>query len=77
VPLHLRNATTGVTKALGHGRGYRYAHAHAGGVVEQEHLPEALRGHRYYTAGDQGAEAELVRRLAELRARAGQATGST
>jgi putative ATPase len=76
VPLHLRNATTGVTKALGHGRGYKYAHDHAGGVVEQEHLPDALRGHRYYTAGEQGAEAELARRLAELRARAGQATGS-
>ena len=42
VPLHLRNAVTGLGRAMGYGTGYRYAHDHEGGVVEQEHLPESL-----------------------------------
>ena len=40
VPLHLRNAVTGLGRAMGYGTGYRYAHDHDGGVVEQEHLPD-------------------------------------
>ena len=58
VPLHLRNAVTGLMKSLGYGAGYEYAHDHEGNVAaEQVHLPEALAGRRYYTAGREGAEA--------------------
>ncbi len=42
VPLHLRNAVTGLGRSMGYGSGYRYAHDHEGGVVEQEHLPASL-----------------------------------
>jgi putative ATPase len=48
VPLHLRNAVTGLMKGLGYGKGYRYAHDYRGAVVEQHHLPDNLRGRRYF-----------------------------
>jgi putative ATPase len=67
VPLHLRNAVTGLGRAMGYGTGYRYAHDHEGGVVAQEHLPESLSGHRYYDPSDHGAEREVAHRLAANR----------
>ena len=67
VPLHIRNAPTGLMKDLGYGRGYQYAHDAPEARVDQEHLPEALRGRRYYRPTDRGLEAELGRRLAEWR----------
>ncbi len=48
VPLHLRNAVTGLMREMGYGRGYRYAHEFAGARVEQQHLPDALAGRRFY-----------------------------
>ena len=67
VPLHIRNAPTGLMRDLGYGRGYQYAHDAPEARVEQEHLPEALRDHRYYRPVDRGLETELGRRLAEWR----------
>jgi putative ATPase len=67
VPLHLRNASTSLTKGMGFGRGYRYAHDEKGAVVDQQHLPDELRGHRYYTPTDHGAEALIAARLAAIR----------
>jgi putative ATPase len=49
VPLHLRNATTGLMKGLGYGEGYKYAHSFEEGRAEDmECLPEGLRGRKYY-----------------------------
>ena len=48
VPLHLRNAVTSMMKGLGYGKGYRYVHDDPRASQEQEHLPEALRGRKYY-----------------------------
>ena len=60
VPLHLRNAVTGLMKSLGYGAGYEYAHNHEGHVAEEQvHLPDALAGRRYYEAGPEGAEASF------------------
>ncbi len=67
VPLHLRNAPTGLMRDLGYGGGYQYAHDAPDARVEQEHLPPALRGREYYRPTDRGLEAELGRRLAEWR----------
>ena len=53
---------------MGHGAGYKYPHAY-GGWVEQQYLPDALRGASYFTAR-RGVELELVRRLDELKRRA-------
>jgi putative ATPase len=67
VPLHIRNAPTGLMKTLGYGKGYRYAHDAADARVDQEHLPLSLRGRRYYRPTDRGLEADIGRRLAEWR----------
>ena len=66
VPLHLRNAVTGLGRSMGYGSGYRYAHDHEGGVVKQAHLPESLAGHRYYDPSDHGAERAISERLAAI-----------
>jgi putative ATPase len=67
VPLHLRNAVTGLDKALGYGSDYRYAHDFPEHRVEQQHLPENLAGKRYYEPGTEGAEAEIAERLGRKR----------
>jgi putative ATPase len=67
VPLHIRNAPTGLMKDLGYGSGYRYAHDAPDARVDQEHLPDALRGREYYRPTPRGLEAEIGRRLAEWR----------
>ena len=72
VPLHLRNAVTGLMHHLGYGKGYRYAHDAPGHYDPDEvFLPPSLEGRRYYEPTDLGAEAELSSRLAALR-RSGQ-----
>jgi len=64
VPLHLRNAPTGLMANMGYGKGYQYAHDAVDARVAQEHLPEALRGRIYYRPVDRGLEKELAARLA-------------
>jgi putative ATPase len=66
VPLHLRNAPTGLMRNLGYGEGYRYAHDFAGGVVGQQNLPSNLAGRRYYEPSDRGFEHDLRDRLAQI-----------
>jgi putative ATPase len=51
VPLHLRNAPTGLMKSMGYGKGYKYAHDFEGGVADQVHLPEKLAGRKLYKPG--------------------------
>ncbi|MEW6448427.1 MAG: replication-associated recombination protein A [Bacillota bacterium] len=67
VPLHLRDANYYGAKSFGHGRGYKYPHDYPGGFVQQEYLPEPLRGTTYYHPTDRGAEATLRERLLRLR----------
>ena len=69
VPLHIRNAPTGLMRQLGYGRGYQYAHDAPDASVDQEHLPEALRDRQYYRPVERGLEAELAHRLAAWRTR--------
>lgn len=67
VPLHLRNAVTGLMRGLGYGTGYRYAHDSAEHfAAEETFLPESLQGRRYYEPTDLGAEAGLKERRAVL-----------
>jgi putative ATPase len=50
VPLHLRNAVTGLMRSMGYGKNYRYAHDYEGGVAaEQVHMPDKLKGRKVYT----------------------------
>jgi putative ATPase len=67
VPLHIRNAPTGLMAHLGYGKGYQYAHDAPDALVDQEHLPDALRGRVYYRPTERGAEKELADRLEKWR----------
>lgn len=48
VPLHLRNAPTKLMKELDYGKGYRYAHTDPNQAKDQQHLPDKLKGKKYY-----------------------------
>jgi putative ATPase len=50
VPLHLRNAPTGLMKSMGYGRA-QYAHDYEGGVADQVHMPDKLKGRKVYKPG--------------------------
>jgi putative ATPase len=64
VPLHLRNAPTPLMQKLGYGKEYRYAHDFDEHVVAQEHLPDALKGKKYYLPSESGYEKSIKERLA-------------
>ena len=70
VPLHLRNAVTGLMRGLGYGRDYRYSHDFGADDPErwkQRYLPENLADRRFYVPGDQGFEtSDIVARLASI-----------
>jgi putative ATPase len=70
VPLHLRNAVTGLMRGLGYGREYRYSHSFAQGDPArwtQTYLPENLLGRRFYEPGDQGFEAsDIAPRISQI-----------
>ncbi len=63
VPLHLRNAPTGLMRDLGYGRDYRYAHDFRDAYVPQQYLPDKLRGRRFYHPSERGYEQTVKRRL--------------
>ena len=63
VPLHLRNAVTGLMRSQGYGEGYKYAHDYPDHFAPDENLPENLKGRRYYEPSDQGYERQVSERL--------------
>jgi putative ATPase len=63
VPLHLRNAPTPLMEKLGYGKDYKYAHSYPDHIVEQEYLPQELKGKRYYAPSDSGQERQIKERL--------------
>ena len=67
VPLHLRNAVTGLMKNIGYGAGYQYAHNHEDKITDMQCLPDNLVGRSWYKPTDQGFEARLRQRLEEIR----------
>jgi len=67
VPLHIRNAPTSLMKDLGYGKGYQYPHDYPNHFVEEEYLPENLKGRTYYHPSDQGFEREIKKRLENWR----------
>jgi putative ATPase len=68
VPLHIRNAPTGLMKEMGYGKGYRYAHDFEEGYAAQDYLPEAIGGHRYYFPTERGYEKMISGRLKQWQA---------
>jgi putative ATPase len=67
VPLHLRNAVTGLVKEEGYGAGYRYAHDDAPEGMNDRYLPEELTGRVYYEPRKSGTEAEIKARIERWR----------
>jgi putative ATPase len=64
VPLHIRNAPTGLMKELGYGAGYKYAHDYDQAYVPQDYLPDVLRGAKWYEPADAGYEKTVRERIA-------------
>ncbi|MBK8449392.1 MAG: replication-associated recombination protein A [Saprospiraceae bacterium] len=59
VPLHLRNAVTGLMKNMDYGKDYQYAHEHEHSFVDLEYLPEALRAQKFYEPGKNQSEDKI------------------
>jgi putative ATPase len=66
VPLHIRNAPTGLMKKMGYGKNYKYAHSFEGNFADQEFLPEEIKGTTFYDPGKNPREEELRRYLGSL-----------
>jgi putative ATPase len=73
VPLHLRNAPTGLMKGLGYGQGYQYAHDIEGKIADMQCLPDNLRDRTYYHPTNEGVEKRIRERLEEIKRRRSQA----
>jgi putative ATPase len=74
VPLHIRNAPTGLMKDLGYGKGYQYDPSEEDGISSQSYLPEGLEETHFYEPGHFGYEKTVAERLkwwAERRSRGG------
>ncbi|MEM7411853.1 MAG: replication-associated recombination protein A [Myxococcota bacterium] len=69
VPLHLRNAPTGLMRGLGYGKEYAYPHDAPDTFVPRDNLPDGLAGRRFYEPTRYGAEGPVADRLAEWRQR--------
>jgi putative ATPase len=67
VPLHLRNAVTGMMAHFGYGKGYQYAHDAPERLTAMSCLPESLKDRRYYLPTDEGVEKKLKERLESIR----------
>lgn len=63
VPLHLRNAPTQLMKDLNYGEGYKYAHDYPGNFVEQEFLPDKIKGTAFYQPQKNASESKLMERI--------------
>ena len=63
VPLHLRNAPTKLMAELGYSDGYKYAHDYPDNFVEQQFLPDAITGNRFWHAQHTPAEEKLYQRM--------------
>ena len=59
IPLHLRNAPTKLMKQLGYGEDYKYAHDYKNQFIEQEFLPEEIKGTTLYQPGDNQKEKSI------------------
>ncbi len=69
VPLHLRNAPTGLMKGLGYGQGYQYAHDLEGKIADMQCLPDNLRDRTYYHPTNEGLEKRIRERMEEIKRR--------
>ena len=69
VPLHLRNAPTGLMKDLGYGEGYQYAHDVEDGTVTHGNFPDGMEEREYYRPTGRGREKRIADALGRWRRR--------
>ncbi len=74
VPLHLRNAPTGLMKQMGYAKGYKHAHKEEDAVTDMQCLPDALAGAHFYEPTGRGFEQKLRERLEWIAKRRGKST---
>ena len=67
VPLHIRNAPTGLMKELDYGKGYKYAHNYKNAYAPQDYLPDEIKGQEFYSPTDRGYEKTIKQRLEKWR----------
>ncbi|MBE9550934.1 MAG: replication-associated recombination protein A [Proteobacteria bacterium] len=70
VPLHIRNAPTKLTKEIGYGKGYKYAHDFRDAYAAQAYLPEALGDRVFFRPTERGFEKTVKKRLEDWKKRA-------
>jgi putative ATPase len=63
VPLHLRNAPTKLMKEIGYGKNYKYAYEFTGNFVQQNFLPDDLKGTKIYDPSPNARENEIRKQL--------------
>ncbi len=67
VPAHLKDSHYRDASKYGFGKGYKYPHEFPGHYIEQNYLPDELKGKIYYEPDGQGKEAEIKERLEKIR----------
>lgn len=67
VPNHLRDAHYAGARKLGHGEGYLYPHNYPKNYVEQNYLPEELKGRAYYHPTENGYERQIKSHMASIK----------
>lgn len=63
IPMPIRNAPTKLMKEEGYGQGYKYSHDYPGNFVQQEFLPQEIKGTKLYDPGSNAREDEMRKRL--------------
>ena len=66
VPLHIRNAPTKLMKNIGYGKDYKYAHSYAGNFIEDNFLPDNIKGTIFYNPGTNAKEEEIRKKLSGM-----------
>ncbi|HPI69594.1 MAG TPA: replication-associated recombination protein A [Bacteroidales bacterium] len=66
VPLHLRNAPTALMKELGYSKEYKYAHDYSGNFIQDNYLPDEIKGTIFYKPGRNQKEEEIKKRLGKI-----------
>ncbi|OUP20259.1 replication-associated recombination protein RarA [Lachnoclostridium sp. An196] len=69
VPVHLQDRHYGGAEKLGHGIGYKYAHDYPEHYVQQQYLPDEIRGSRFYYPTQMGEEKRISEWLSHLHGR--------
>ena len=67
VPTHLQDAHYKGAEKLGHGLGYKYAHAYPNHYVEQQYLPDALVGTKFYEPTEMGYEKQIREHFKQIK----------